>query len=267
MTHKSVIGGGRAADVEKVGLDSLAAHEMNTAFWNTVGSDLLGATSLPRWGAFLSEKNLHLLDGADGVRKKRVLEIGCGNGRSLKYAAEKGAAELWGMDISSMQLERTKEYLDSCGEEAKLVCSPMENDCGIPEGYFDIVYSVYAIGWTTDLDETFRQINSYLRKGGIFIFSWSHPIHKCVSQEEGKFVFSNSYFDESWYSVPMGDENFMLSNRKMSTYINALARNGFLTEQLIEENDDGLFLEDCDSPFGKKAEMLPVTFVIEARKL
>ena len=143
----------------------------------------------------------------------------------------------------------------------------MEEECGLPKGYFDLVYSVYAIGWTTDLDGTFARIYSYLKKGGTFIFSWSHPIHKCVSQEDGKLVFANSYFDESWYEVPMGDKKFMLSNRKLSTYINALVRQGFLIEQLIEENDETMFSEDCSSPFEKKAQMLPVTFVIRARKM
>lgn len=59
----------------------------------------------------------------------------------------------------------------------------------------------------------------------------------------------------------------MLSNRKLSTYINTLAQNGFLVEQLIEENDEELFSDNCISHFQKKAKMLPVTFVIKARKL
>lgn len=40
----------------------------------------------------------------------------------------------------------------------------MEEDCGIPKDYFDFVYSIYAIGWTTDLEGTFSRIASYLKK-------------------------------------------------------------------------------------------------------
>ena len=80
-------------------------------------------------------------------------------------------------------------------------------------------------------------------------------------------IFDNSYFDETWYSAPMEDKEIMLSNRKLSTYINALAQNGFMIEQLIEENDDDMFSENSVSDFEKTAKMLPVTFVIKARKL
>lgn len=142
----------------------------------------------------------------------------------------------------------------------------MENECGIPTNYFDLVYSVYGIGWTTDLDKTFRQIYSYLKKNGVFVFSWSHPIHKCVSMEDDQLIFSNSYFDEEWYSATMGDKQIMLSNRKLSTYINALADNSFMIQKLVEDNDDDLINAE-ESNFSRKAKMLPVTFVIKARKV
>ena len=108
----------------------------------------------------------------------------------------------------------------------------------MPSEYFDIVFSVYAIGWTTDLEATFNSIASYLKKDGVFIFSWSHPIHKCVSLEKDTLVFKKCYFDESWYSVNFGERTLTLSDRKLSTYINALAKAGFVIEQLIEQSDE-----------------------------
>ena len=130
-------------------------HEINTALWDERGSDVIGVTSLPILGAFVSEENHHLFGEISG---KKVLEIGCGRGRSLQYMGERKAAELWGLDISEKQLEQTKQYLAECGFSAKLICSPMEKECGIPLDYFDIVYAIYAIGWTTDLDKTLLPI-------------------------------------------------------------------------------------------------------------
>lgn len=233
---KNIVGGevlGYVNHVEK--MDARKAQKTNTEFWGTIGSEFLGATSLPSWGGFFpSEDKIHLLGSLSG---KRVLEIGCGNGHSLKYVADKGAADLWGLDISANQIERTKEYLETNGIHAKLVCSPMEDECGIPTHYFDIIYSVFGIGWTTNLNQTFQKIHSYLKKGGIFIFGWSHPIHKCVSVENGRLIFSNSYFDEEWYQADMNAKEIMLSNRMLSTYINALADQGFVIEKLLEETD------------------------------
>lgn len=260
---KNIVGGEVLGSVDNVDMNVCEAHKTNTEFWNTIGSELLGATALPDWGGFFpSEDKLNLLGNLSG---KRVLEIGCGNGHSLKYAADKGAADLWGLDISANQIERTKSFLEAQGINATLVCSPMENECELPTDYFDLVYSVYGIGWTTDLDKTFQHIHSYLKKDGVFVFGWSHPIHKCVSVENGNLIFSNSYFNEEWYRAGMSDKEIMLSNRMLSTYINALADNGFVVEKLIEETDRERAMAS-DNDFGRKALMLPTVFVIKARK-
>lgn len=65
----------------------------------------------------------------------------------------------------------------------------------------------------------------------------------------------------------MADKEIMLSNRKLSTYVNALAANGFVIEQMVEETDEDLLNPNLPDDFSKKAEQLPVTFVIKARKL
>lgn len=261
---KNIVGGKVLGQVANVDMNVGEAHKNNIEFWDTIGSEFLGVTTLPKWGNYLpSEEKLNLLGD---LSDKSVLEIGCGNGRSLKYTADLGAVDLWGLDISANQIEKAKDFLASQGIHAKLVCAPMEDECGLPAGYFDLVYSVFGIGWTTDLDKTFQRIHSYLKKDGTFIFGWSHPIHKCVSVENGRFIFSNSYFNEEWYLADMSGKEIMLSNRMLSTYINALASNGFVIEELIEETDKEKAMAS-DNDFGRKALMLPTAFVIKARKL
>lgn len=261
--QKNVVGGKVFSEAANIDLNIGEAHKTNGEFWNTIGSEILGTTALPQWGSYLpSEKKLNLLGN---LFDQSVLEICCGSGLSLKYVADLGAADLWGLDISENQIEKAKAFLKSQGISANLICSPMENECGLPTNYFDLIYSVYGIGWTTNLDETFRRIHSYLKKDGIFVFSWSHPIHKCVSIENGKLIFSNSYFNEEWYRADMNDKEIILSNRMLSTYINTLARNGFVIEELVEETDqDDAMASNND--FGQKALLLPTSFAIKARK-
>jgi len=260
----NVIGAGEVGVAISVDMNTNAIHEKNSLFWDTKGNDVLGATALPLYGAFVSEERCQLFGDISG---KKILEIGCGAGHSLQYLGERKASELWGIDLSTEQIEKAKRHLAEFGLSAKLICSPMEEECGIPVNYFDFVYSVYAVGWTTDLEGTFCRIASYLKKDGIFIFSWSHPIHKCVATENGLLVFKKSYFDESWYSVSLDEGTLTLSDRKLSTYVNALAKAGFVIEQMIEQSDDEIMLQSSDNDFAKKAKMLPVTFVIKARKL
>jgi SAM-dependent methyltransferase len=246
-------------------MDSKEIHDINGSYWDEVGNDVLQAVVLPRYGAFTSEQHCRLLPDVAG---KRVLEIGCGDGQSLCYMGERQAAELWGIDLSASQLERARQRLTAQGLSARLIHAPMEEDCGLPTGYFDLIYSIYALGWTTDLTGTLARIASYLAPGGVFVFSWSHPIHKCTAEEGGKWVFQKRYFDESWYDVPLplGGGALKLSDRKLSTYINALARAGLVVESLVEETDEDLLQAGGDSPLARRARLFPITFVIKATK-
>lgn len=40
----------------------------------------------------------------------------------------------------------------------------MEREIDLPKNYFDIVHSIYALGWTTDLKQTLELIYSYLKE-------------------------------------------------------------------------------------------------------
>ena len=247
----------------------------NKAYWNDHADLWFGTTALPTYGVhFVTEDELHFFDG---VRGSRVLEICCGSGHSLKYLADRGASELYGVDISSKQLENAKGYLRENGYSATLICSPMESMSGIPTDYFDYVYSIYGIGWTTDLDGTFRKIASYLTKDGTFIFSWHHTLYYCVARslterrdviEDGKLVFNRSYFDESYFKMPVHDSEVTMCNRKISTYVNALAKAGFCIEEMIEQTDEETLNAEGDlSDKMKKAKMLPISVLFRCRKL
>lgn len=259
----NIIGAGEVGYAVSVEMDKDTVHMTNELFWDTKGNELIGTTALPRYGAYVSEEKCRLFGDVTG---KKVLEICCGTGHSLQYIGERRASELWGLDLSQEQIAKAERHLAENGLAATLICSPMEVDCGIPVDYFDYVYSVYGIGWTTDLEGTFKRIASYLKRDGIFIFSWSHPIHKCVAAEQDTLVFKKRYFDESWYSVSLDGGVLSLSDRKLSTYVNALAQAGFVLEQMVEESDEDM-LQASTSSFAAKARMLPVTFVIKARKL
>lgn len=138
----------------------------NKTYWNNHADFWFGTTALPQYGVkFPTEDELKLFGDVTG---KKMLEVCCGSGHSIKYHAERNAGELWGIDISQNQLDNAKKYLEEYGCVANLICSSME-EMNLPEDYFDYVYSIYGIGWTTDLQGTFNKIASSLKKDGIFI--------------------------------------------------------------------------------------------------
>ena len=247
----------------------------NQSYWDTYADLWFGTTALPTYGVkFPTEDDLHLFGDVSG---KKMLEICCGSGHSLKYHADHGATELWGVDLSHKQIENATTYLKEHGYSAKFICSPMEHDIEIPKNYFDYVYSIYGIGWTTDLLGTFKKIASYLKKDGIFIYSWHHTLNYCVAWssserkdviENDTLIFHKSYFDESYFELPVDGSKIILCNRKISTYINALSQAGFVIEQMIEQTDKETMESNGEiNDKAKKAKMVPISFCIKARKL
>ena len=79
---------------------------------------------------------------------------------------------------------------------------------------------------------------------------------------------TKSYFDEGYFKMPVHDSEIVLCNRKISTYINALANSGFVIERFVEESSKESLEAEGDLDIKtRKAKMLPLSFCIKARKL
>lgn len=207
----------------------------NKKSWDAMADSWFGSTALPTYGCHIpTEDELKLFPN---MQSKKVLDIGCGSGHSLKWCGVNSATELWGIDMSTKQIENARHFLNESGYIPELFNSPMELDCGLSKSYFDIVYSIYAIGWTVDLQTTFNNIASYLKKDGVFIFSWDHPFMHCVDIQDGKIFFEGCYLNEDIFSYIQRGNPVTLKNRKLSTYINTLVKAGFMVEQVVEETN------------------------------
>jgi ubiquinone/menaquinone biosynthesis C-methylase UbiE len=246
---------------------------INQKGWNEVASMYYGGTALPKYGPLAAtEDKLKLIPDLGGMK---ALELGCGSGHSLAYLREtKNASELWGLDFSEKQIRFAKEFLEEKNIPVRLFVASMDENPGLPENYFDFVVSIYSLGWTADLSHTLALVNSYLRPGGAFIFSWEHPAYPCLSYEAnlGKYVFENSYLDEgpvvdpSWKGVEM-----VINHRKFSTYLNAIVQSGLVLDQLIESEPNIALAREQDFVPEKwysvpRAQLMPTTFIVKACK-
>ncbi|MBE6610847.1 MAG: class I SAM-dependent methyltransferase [Ruminococcaceae bacterium] len=248
----------------------LAILEENRRSWNAMADSWFGTTALPVYGCLApTEDELALFPPLDGAR---VLELGCGSGHSLAWCAKHGASELWGIDLSARQLENAERHLAGLGYKAKLFCCPMEDaPPEIPAARFDVVYAIYSIGWATDLTAVFDHAARWLKPGGSLIFSWDHPLMHCLETSEGELIFSGNYTRDETFSYIQRGQPVTVQNRRMSTYINALAAAGFAVERLIEESDPAVsartveFSSDYYSPW--RASKFPLSFIIKARKI
>lgn len=246
---------------------------INQKGWNKVAPLFYGGTALPTYGPLAgTEEELNLIPD---LCDKRVLELGCGSGHSLAYLWEnRHAGELWGLDFSEEQICFTKKLLAEKGIPAKLFLSSMDENPGIPEDHFDLLLSIYSLGWSPDLSRTLALVHSYLKPGGLFIFSWEHPAYRSLRYESAiaKYVFETSYADEgpaldpSWKGVEI-----VIHHRKLSTYLNAMIQSGLVIEHVIESEPSIALARGQDFAPEKwysipRAQLVPTTFIVKARK-
>jgi SAM-dependent methyltransferase len=258
---------------EKLSISRRDILAINQKAWNVVAPQFYGGTALPNYGPLsATEPKLQLIADLNG---KSVLELGCGSGHTLHYLyKEKRASELWALDLSQEQLQFTKDFLARENISVNLFLSSMDENPGIPESHFDLVISIYALGWTPDITRTISLVYSYLKPGGKFIFSWEHPVYQCFDHDPdtGRYFINHSYLDESperkpsWRGVEI-----VLQPRKLSTFVNAICEAGLIIDRLIESEPNLSLAKEQDYAPEKwycvpRAQLIPTTFIMRAHK-
>ncbi len=243
--------------------------KQNESSWDAMAESWFGTTALPVYGCYIpTEEQLQLFPDLHG---KKVMDFGCGSGHSLRWCAEQGAKELWGLDLSGKQIAIAQKFLTENGLHPHLIHSAMEAEYELPQNYFDVVFSIYAIGWTTDLAAAIRNMAGCLKTGGHLIFSWDHPLMRCLDAEQERLIFTGSYLADEAFSYIQRGQPVTVQNWRLSTYINTLADAGFTVERLIEESDKSCLDRAAEFSSGYytpwKASKIPLSFVIKARKL
>ncbi len=162
------------------------------------------------------------------VRGLDVLDMGCGTGEMCLWMADSGAASVVGMDVSERMLEEAAKepderitYIHTAAEDASFEASSF------------------------DLAPVLRNIHTWLRPGGRFVFCMEHPI-----MTAGQGILEPGWVtdDESglraWTVLRYHDETERVSrwfvdgvvryHRTMATIVNSLVAAGFRIKRMLE---------------------------------
>lgn len=251
-------------------MDSKEFIKTNKDGWNTLirNGKPFSNTILPEYGPFLkrNEDSIGLMD----IKDRKVLDFGCGEGESLEYLFNKGASEIWGIDISEEQISRAKERFPMFKEN--FIVSPMEETVELPENYFDLIVSIFSIGYTSDLEKTLKNAHRLLNENGSLVISWTHPFYYCLDIVNDKVVINKSYFDENGEIIVKGPDkvNLAQKNLMISTFINMGIKAGFYVDAMLEE--ETIPKEDVNgyiSPFWRKEKTsnCPSTLILRYKKI
>ncbi|MFA6158755.1 MAG: class I SAM-dependent methyltransferase [Candidatus Paceibacterota bacterium] len=241
----------------------------NEKTWDIVADQFFEASALPVWGPFDVGRDLNLIPD---IKNRTFLEVGCGSGRSIKYLLKQGAEKVYGLDLSQRQLDEATRYNKTSVDQGKVVLikGPMEEKIDIEP--VDVVCSIYAIGWTPDPKATFKSIYSYLKPGGLFIWSWDHSFFSDVRYEDGRCVVVRSYHDEKTVTLrnwKNSGADAYITYRKTSTWFQLLREAGFEVVGYHEPaagSSDKIYDDPVRYYSIQKAEKVPSSFIFVCRK-
>jgi SAM-dependent methyltransferase len=193
-------------------------------------------------------RSLHGLDGAPewpslrallpDLCGKRVLDLGCGYGWFCRWARERDAAEVLGIDVSEKMLARARA--DTADPAIVYRCADLET-IELPHDGFDVVYSSLAFHYIADIARLLAQVRGALVPGGRLVFSAEHPIYTAPS--EGSWLVDaagnkswpiDHYLDEGPRSKDWLTKGVVKHHRMIATWVNTLLALGFTILHLEE---------------------------------
>ena len=155
----------------------------NKQSWEQSAEHFFGLEPLPKMSPFDNGEYFRLFGD---IKDKTFLELACGSGHSLKYILDNGAAKAYGLDFSETQIQFAKEVNQDYITEGKLelLHQTMEEQFDLEN--IDIVYSIYGFGWTQQPEQVLKNIYEVLKPGGLFIWSWDHPLCTLFKWEDNE---------------------------------------------------------------------------------
>ncbi|HVB46386.1 MAG TPA: class I SAM-dependent methyltransferase [Streptosporangiaceae bacterium] len=173
---------------------------------------------------------------------QRVLDLACGQGLAARALAASGAASVTGVDFAPEMIELARGHETARPLRVSYLVDDARSLSSLADQSFDLVTCQLGLMDIPDLDATMKSVSRVLRAGGAFVFVIGHPSFlspaatTVLGPDGTPARLVGDYLHERfWRSAnPEGVRRAGNYHRTLSTYLNALVRNGF-TVELTEE--------------------------------
>jgi SAM-dependent methyltransferase len=198
--------------------------------YSTLPRSINGLAAAPEWPTL--RELLPSLTGA------RVVDLGCGFGWFCRWAADEGAAEVLGIDVSERMLGRARAEAPS--PRISYERHDLEG-LELPADRFDLAYSSLTLHYLADIVPLFATVRRALTPGGSFVFSIEHPIHTAprrpgfVTDDGGSVTWPlDQYVDEGPRATEWLGAEVTKHHRTTGTYVNELIAAGFRVRAVVD---------------------------------
>ncbi|MBO0740114.1 MAG: class I SAM-dependent methyltransferase [Hyphomicrobiaceae bacterium] len=172
------------------------------------------------------------------LRGRRVLDLGCGFGWFCRWAREKGAVHIEGIDVSDKMLARAR----ATTADASIIYARADLErLALQASSFDVVYSSLVLHYIIDLERLLAEVHKTLVQGGRLVFSVEHPLMTAPAlpgwstDDAGRKVWPvTGYLDEGPRSTDWLTKGVIKQHRTLATYVNLLLSLGFALTHVEE---------------------------------
>ncbi len=206
-------------------------HKLKTQ-WTEAAQDWIQQDQSIRTGMLDS----WMLDALGDIPGRRVLDIGCGEGRFSRLLAELGA-DVTGVDLTEPLIDRARGL--AAGNETYLV-GDAEELAGLADDSFDLAVSYIVLVDLLDYRRSIKAAYRVLRPGSKFIVCNVHPLRSAVPMgwinQAGRKLFYpvDNYTREGAREFTWWGRSFVNMHRTLSSYVTAFLESGFVLEGLQE---------------------------------
>ena len=180
------------------------------------------STKSADYGPYAPRENQLKLLG--DVKGKKILEIGCGGAQCSISFAKQGAI-CTAIDISKAQLAYARKLIEREKVSVTLIKGDIQTLKGIKSSSYDIVFSAFALQYIADLTKCFKEVYRVLKKGGLFVFSYDHPLYYVIDPKTKKIRYKylktrKLVQNETWSDRTK--HKFVMFHRKVSDIVNSV---------------------------------------------
>ena len=197
-----------------------------------------------------------------------VLDLGCGYGWHCAFAAQQGAAQVLGLDLSRKMIEEAKKR--NAGKQITYRVCGIE-DYEYPENMWDCVVSNLTLHYIENIEIIFQKVYRTLKPDGVFLFNIEHPVFTAgVGQDwvyteagEPRYWPIDHYFMSGERSTQFLGCNVVKQHHTLTQILMGLLNNGFGLEAVVEAEPP----EEMMGIPGMKDELRrPMMLLVKANK-